>query len=149
MHVKIADLEVRAYHPGVGLARRTPSWGFPTVQGAIVTGDHRFCLVCWSRCMEGFLIRGRDRVLPVWRRFYYLRTPGSGFRAVRGGIDTGDHRFRPPAIRVVDVWKKYDLGMRPNPPPVALALRTPGWVSTRENNAGWYRPGMTMFVPGL
>ena len=41
-----------------------------------------------------------------------LRTPGWGFRrrmghAVRGGIGSGDHRFRPPYTGVVDVRKDF------------------------------------------
>ena len=34
-----------------------------------------------------------------------LRTPGWAFRIVRGGIDPGDHRFRPRFVGVVYVWK--------------------------------------------
>ena len=70
-----------------------------------------------------------------------------GLHTVRGGIDPGDHRFRPRFVGGADVWKDYDQGMGPYPPGVALALRTPGWgptpcgaVSTR---------GTAVFVPSL
>ena len=57
-----------------------------------------------------------------------LRTPGWGFHTVEGGIDPGDHRFRPRFVGIVDVWKDFsDSGMGPYPPRVALALQTPGW----------------------
>ena len=36
-----------------------------------------------------------------------LRTPGWGFHTVLGGIDPGDHRFRPRFAGVVDVWKDF------------------------------------------
>ena len=34
-----------------------------------------------------------------------LRTPGWGCHTVRGRIDTGDHRFRPQFVGVVDVLR--------------------------------------------
>ena len=32
---------------------------------------------------------------------------GWGFHTVRGGIDPGDHRFRPRDVGFVDVWKYF------------------------------------------
>ena len=32
---------------------------------------------------------------------------GWGFHAVRGGVDPGDHRFRPRIVGVVDVWRDF------------------------------------------
>ena len=32
---------------------------------------------------------------------------GLGLHTVRGGIDSGDRRFRPRFVRVVDVWKEF------------------------------------------
>ena len=66
-----------------------------------------------------------------------LRTPGWdlassqwgwGFHTVRGGIDPGDHHFRP---RFVELYiyihgKIHDAGTDPYPPRAALALQTPG-----------------------
>ena len=30
---------------------------------------------------------------------------GWGFHTVRGGFDSGDHRFRPRVVGIVDVWR--------------------------------------------
>ena len=50
--------------------------------------------------MERCLIRGWDIVLPVWRWLYELRIPSWGFHTVQGGIDQGDHRFRPRFVQL-------------------------------------------------
>ena len=77
-----------------------------------------------------------------------LRNPGWGFRTVGGGIDPGDHRFRPRFIRVVDVRKYFsDSGMEPYPPRVALALQTPGW-GFHTVQCG-VEPGNRWFIPDL
>ena len=68
-----------------------------------------------------------------------LRIPGWGFHTVRGGIDPGDHRFRPRFAGAADVRK--DPRMQSYPPRMPLTLRnqvgvsTPcGAISTRGTN---------------
>ena len=50
-------------------------------------------------CMEAFVISG-------WVALA-LHTPGWSFYTVLGGVQPGDHRFRPRFARVVDVWKDF------------------------------------------
>ena len=80
--------------------------------------------------MEGFPIRRLGLILPEWRWLYEAQvrfftpwgavsTRGNtgwcvarsswswGFNTVLGGIDPGDHRFRPRLTRVVDVWRDF------------------------------------------
>ena len=54
-----------------------------------------------------------------------IRQWGSGFHTMGGGIDLGKNRFRRRFVQVVHVWKISYPGVRPYPPRVAPALRTP------------------------
>ena len=38
---------------------------------------------------------------------WLLRTPDWGFHTVRGGVDPGNHHFRPQFVRAVDVWNDF------------------------------------------
>ena len=55
-----------------------------------------------------------------------LRTPGWGFHTMRGGIDQGEHRFRPRLVGVVVYGNIYDPGTGYYPLRVAKVLRSPG-----------------------
>ena len=76
--------------------------------------------------MEGFLIRGWELILPgcdgtsalsreatLAARWLHEPQPisnqlvGWGFYTVRGGIDPGDHRFRPQVVGIVKVLKDF------------------------------------------
>ena len=77
--------------------------------------------------MEGFLIRGWGLTPPPgaagprrWSEGQLSPRSGStnlsqsaasqwgwGFHTVRGGIDPGDHRFRPRIVGVIEVWKDF------------------------------------------
>ena len=62
--------------------------------------------------MKGFLIRGWDLIPTGWPWLYESRLGfssqwGWGFHTVRGGIDPGDHHFRPRVVGVVDVWRDF------------------------------------------
>ena len=63
--------------------------------------------------MEGFMIRGWDPIIPSGAGFILEPQPSNDrpvelrFHAVRGGADTGDHRFRPRVAGVVDVWSDF------------------------------------------
>ena len=50
--------------------------------------------------MEAFLVWGWDIIIPWWRWIYEYQVEVS--TPWGGGIDPGDHRFRP---RFVGVWK--------------------------------------------
>ena len=57
-----------------------------------------------------------------------VRTPGWGFHPVGGGIDPGDHRFRPRFVVGVHVRKDVRSGNGTlSSPRATLGLRTPGW----------------------
>ena len=56
-----------------------------------------------------------------------LRLSGQGFYTMRGGIDPGDHRFRPRLLKLQLNGRISDPGMGSYPPRVALALRVSGW----------------------
>ena len=75
------------------------------------------------------------------------RAPGWVFHNMRGGIDPGDHPFRPRFVGIIDKMngRIYDPEMVPYPPLAALVIRrrvsTPcEAVLTRHT---------TVFVPGL
>ena len=77
--------------------------------------------------MEGFLIRGWERILPgcggtsafareatLAARWPHIslsqsatRQLGWGFHTLRGGIDPGDPRFRPRVVEIVEIWKGF------------------------------------------
>ena len=87
-------------------------WGSHTAQGGIDPGDHRFrswFVSAVDRCMEGFIIRGRDLILSGWRWLHQPQPISDkslwawGSHTVRGDIDLGEHRFRPWFVAVVDV----------------------------------------------
>ena len=68
---------------------------------------------------------------------------------MRGGIDSGDHRFSPRFVGVVDVWKDLFL-IR------GWDLIPPGWRWLYEPQVGVYTPcgavlirRAKVFVPGL
>ena len=58
------------------------------------------CQIC--RCMEGFLIRGWEPVVPGW-----CWSAGLGFRHRARGFDPGEYRVRPRVAGVVDVWRDF------------------------------------------
>ena len=103
--------------------------GFPHRVGRYGPGASHFSSpVCWScRCMEGFVIRGWDFILPGWRRLCELRTPGWGVHTVRGEIDPGDGRFVPGLQelmygRIFRAWG-YRPGGAPFSSPVCWSCR--------------------------
>ena len=57
-----------------------------------------------------------------------IRTPGWGFYTVGGGIGPGDHRFRPPFVGVVDIWKIFLIR--------GWDLILPGWCLLYEPKVG-------------
>ena len=103
-------------------------WGFHIVQGGLDPGDLRFRL--WvigvvdvlkdffsgygnlpfpgaagpRRCPQGQL---SPRVGSVSSQPISDRPVGAGFPHRAGGVDPGDHRFRPGAAGVVDVWSDF------------------------------------------
>ena len=99
------------------------------MRGSIDRGDHRF---------RPRFVRGVD----VWKdsssRDGTLSSPGGAgpinpglvFDTVRGGMDPEDRRFRLRFVGVVDQWNDHYFGDWTLSSQVALALRTPGWVST-------------------
>ena len=70
--------------------------GFPHHAGRFRPGGSPFsspgCRSC--RCMEGFLIRGWDPVVPGWR-WLYFRAPANQQSVSRVGFSTRPRRFRP------------------------------------------------------
>ena len=94
--------------------------------------------------MEGFLIRGLDPILAGWR---WLHEPqpisdqskGLGFHTVRGGIDPGNHRFRPRCVGVVDAVKGFSSGEGPYhlpSSPGGAGSTNPSQLALRECNWG-------------
>ena len=86
------------------------SWGFNTVWAGVVRGDNRFrrrligvvdarkaiCFdhgIVYSPGAGGFTSPSQSAISQL----------GWGFHNVRGGIDPGDHRFRPRFVGVVKV----------------------------------------------
>ena len=76
--------------------------------------------------------------LPRWR---WLYQPQVGVSHNAGGIDPGDHRFRPRFVVYLDDIRIYDLGMEPYPLRLALAVRTPdvGFHIVREPRGHRFR----------
>ena len=103
-------LLIRGWHiilPGCRW-RYEPQVGVSTPCGAVST--HRepplSSLARWScRCMKGFLIWRWHLILPGWGWLYEPQVEVS--TPCKGGIDPGDHRFRPSFVGVVDVWKDF------------------------------------------
>ena len=95
--------------PANGAGVSTPCGAVSTRGSPFSSPDCRSC-----RCMEGFLIRGWDPVVPGWRWLFFSSPSqsaigrwGRGFHTVRGGFDPGGHRFRPWVVGVVDVWRDF------------------------------------------
>ena len=63
--------------------------------------------------MEGFLTRGWELILLGVRWLSTIPSQSAigqwdwGFHTVRGGVDPGDHCFRPQVVGVVKVWKDF------------------------------------------
>ena len=133
-----------SYPPRVALAPRTPGWVFHAVRGGIDPGDCRF-RPRFVRVvdMEGFLMRGWDHILPGWHWLDDLRTPGWGFHTVRGGIDPGDHRFRPRSVTSIDVWKDLWSGDGILSSPSGAGSTNP--LLGFPHRGGRYRPGRPPF----
>ena len=94
--------------PASGAEVSTPCGAFRPGGSPFLSPGCRSC-----KCMEGFLIREWDPVVPGCR-WLYIRSPANqrwardwGFHTVRGGFDPGDHRFRPEVVRVVKVLKDF------------------------------------------
>ena len=110
-----ATLAARWLHEPQPISNHPVGLGFPHPAGRYRPEKSAFTSAgIWScRCMEGFLIREWDPVVPGCR-WLYIRSPANqrwardwGFHTVRGGFDPGDHRFRPEVVRVVKVLKDF------------------------------------------
>ena len=106
-----------------------------------------FSPVCCCTCMDGFLIREWDPILPGCRWLYEVRAPGWVFHSVRGGIDPRDHRYRPRFDGVVDVWKDSRSGDGTLSFPGGAGSTNPVRVSTPCGGVSALET--TVFVPGL
>ena len=77
-----------------------------------------------------------------------LRTPANQrsaswveFHTGRGGIDPGNHRFRPWFVGDLDVWNDFRFGDG--------TLSCPGGAGYTDIVRGGIDPGVTFFVPRL
>ena len=80
-----------------------PGWGFYTLRGGIDRGDNRFSPRFIGVLHVMYRRIHNPRMGPSPRVALALRTPGKCFHTTRGGIDTGDHRFCPRRVGVIDV----------------------------------------------
>ena len=146
-----ATLAARWLHEPQPISNQTVGLGFPHPAGRYrPEGSGLTSPSCWScRCMEGFLMRGWELILP--------RPVGLGFPHCAGRFRPGGSPFSSPGCRgckgiegfLIRGWKHILLGMRwiylrspSNQRPASGAgVSTPGGaVSTR---------GITVFVPRL
>ena len=120
-------------------------WGFHTVRGGIDPRDHRLL----PRCVG---------VADVWNDFSFggwtLSSPGGvGFtnssrsaisqwgwssHTLRGRIDPGDHRIRPPSVGVLDAWKDLSSGDGILPSPGGACSTNPSQSTISELGWGFY-----------
>ena len=133
---------VRSYPPRVALALMNSRLGFPHRARWYRPGRRLLSSPFgWSFICKDFDPGIGPRPPRVT---LFLRTPGWSFHTVRGGIDPGDHPFRPRFVGVVAVWKDFWFG--------DVTLSSPGGVNSGlkfPRHAGRYRSGGHRFHPSL
>ena len=99
-------------------------WGFHTVRAGKIRRATVFVPGCWScTCMEGCVIRGWGLIIPGWR---WLHDPQVWVSTPFGEVSTrGTTVFVPGLLELYMYGRISDPGMRPYPPRLALAPRTP------------------------
>ena len=137
-----------------------PELGFPHRAGRCRPGGKRLSYpIRWGcRCMEGFLFRGWSLTLSGWRWLHEPQPISNepvwlSFHTVRGGIDPGNHCFRPRCV--VDVRNDFSFGDVIFSSPGGAGSTDPSQSAISQWGWGFHTvrggmdPGITVFVPGV